>query len=410
MGLIRHFFAGDWDTRLPWLHFASCALILLACFVASRALIRFRSKRKHVTYPRLFIPSCVFILACATAQVVGIVTPWMPLNPLDGYIEAIAALASAIACAMLMRAVPNALQLASRAELQSETARRSQAEQQLRQLNSQLDDLVKERTARIERYSQSLERVAYIASHDLREPLHTVHTYTELLDHSLQGKLEEDEKNLVDFILSGSRRMQTLIDDLLEYTRVVRTANIEANTAEPVSLQEAVQGAISILEDSIRQSESDIRVEARLPAVSAQLAPVRQVFQNLIGNAIKYRRPGVPNRIEILAQIGGSMCTVTVRDNGIGLDMRYAASIFEAFKRLHGPDVPGSGVGLALCKSIVESFGGTIWVDSDGPGTGSCFHFTLRLDNPVLDDCAVNEMARVPLTPSISGVTLPVRM
>jgi len=382
--LIRHFFPGDWDTRLLWLHVASGVLIVVACLVVSQALIRFRSKHKDVAYPRLFIPSCVFILACATAQVVGIVTPWMPRNSLDVSIEAIAALASAIACATLLRAVPKVLQLTNRVELQSETVRRSQAEQQLRHLNSQLDNLVKERTARIERYNQSLERVAYIASHDLREPLHTVHTYTELLDHSLQGKLQEDEKNLVDFILSGSRRMQALIDDLLEYTRVVRTANVGDNRSEPVSLQEAVQSAISILEDSIRQCDIDIRIEAELPAVSAQLAPVRQVFQNLIGNAIKYRRLDIASRIQILAQVGGSMCTVTVRDNGIGLDMRYATSIFEAFRRLHGPDVPGSGVGLALCKSIVESFGGTIWVNSDGPGTGSQFQFTLPVDNAAL--------------------------
>lgn len=386
MDLIRQFLAGYRNTGLLWLHVASGTLIVLACLVVSAALIRFLSKHADAAYPKLFVPFCVFAMACATAQVIGIVTPWMPMNPLAGSLEAIAALASVVACAMLMRAIPKALQLPSRADLQSERVGRSQAEQQLRQLHTQLDDLVRERTARIERYNHSLERVAYIASHDLREPLHTVHTYTELLDHSLQGKLEEDEKNLVDFILSGSRRMQALIDDLLEYTRVIRTANIGKNITEPVSLQEAAQSAISILEDSIRQSDTDIRVEAGLPAVSAQLAPMRQVFQNLIGNAIKYRRPGVRNRIQILAQVADSMCTVTVRDNGIGLDMRYATSIFEAFKRLHGPDVPGSGVGLALCKSIVESFGGMIWVDSDGPGTGSYFQFTLPLDSIARSD------------------------
>jgi light-regulated signal transduction histidine kinase (bacteriophytochrome) len=319
---------------------------------------------------------------------------WLPEYRLDALIKALAAIVSVISAIMLVRLVPLAQSLPSTADLEREQVQRTQAEQQRLQLSNRLEYLVKERTARIERYSQSLERVAYIASHDLREPLHTVHTYTELLEHCLQGRLQEDEKHLVDFILSGSRRMQVLIDDLLEYTRVVKTTNLGDHMAEPTSLQEAAQEAISVLEESIRQSGADIQVEAGLPAVSARLAPLRQVFQNLIGNAIKYRRPGVPSQIQVLAEVSGSTCTVIVRDNGIGIDMRYASSIFEAFKRLHGPDVPGSGVGLALCKSIVESFGGTIWVDSEGPGTGSRFQFALPASDRVFSEVGAEALAR----------------
>jgi chemotaxis family two-component system sensor kinase Cph1 len=398
LDFFSHLFATDFmphGAGLHWLNLVSEILIASSCFVIPGALIQFA--RKRVTCPRrrtAFIWCAALVVACGMTHLMAVVMLWLPEYELDVLIKAIAATVSVISSFVVLRLVPIAPSLPSLSDLNWERILRTQAEQQRLQLSNQLENLVQERTARIERYNQSLERVAYIASHDLREPLHTVHTYTELLDHSLQGKLAEDEKYLVDFILSGSRRMQVLIDDLLEYTRVVKTANIGDNMAEPTSLQEAAQAAISVLEESIRQSGADVRIEAGLPFVSARLAPLRQVFQNLIGNAIKYRRPEVPSLIQVRAEVSGSTCTVIVRDNGIGIDMRYAASIFEAFKRLHGPDVPGSGVGLALCKSIVESFGGTIWVDSEGPGTGSCFQFALPASNGVVSGAGAEALAR----------------
>jgi chemotaxis family two-component system sensor kinase Cph1 len=398
LDFFSHFFAADFmlhSAGLHWLNVVSETLIALSCLVISGALIQF--VRKRISCPRrrkAFIWCAAFVIACGMTHFMAVVMLWLPVYELDVLIKAITATVSAISSIVMLRLMLAAPSLPSVSDLNWERVQRSEAEQQRLQLSNQLENLVQERTARIERYNQSLERVAYIASHDLREPLHTVHIYTELLDHSLQGKLEEDEKHLVDFILSGSKRMQALINDLLEYTRVVKTANLGDNRAEPTSLQEAAAGAIAVLEAKIRQSGADIRIEAELPVVLAQLAPLRQVFQNLIGNAIKYRRPEVPSLIHVLAEVSGSTCTVIVRDNGIGIDMRYAASIFEAFKRLHGPDVPGSGVGLALCKSIVESFGGTIWVDSEGPGTGSCFQFALPTSNGIVSDAGAGALAR----------------
>jgi signal transduction histidine kinase len=402
--LFRHLFATGfmphgylrWDPSLLWLSVSSDAAVAFSCLVIPLAMFQFVRKRKDLAHQGIFFAIGAFILACGATHVMEIATLWKPLYGLDGLMKAITAVASMMTAVMLVRVAPAASRLPSPDDLKSESMRRLQAEQQLSQMNTQLEDLVQERTARIERYNQALERVAYIASHDLREPLNTVHTYAELLDQSIHGKLEEDERNLLDFILGGARRMQALIEGLLEYTRAVKTANIGENMAVPTSMEEAVQDAISILENSIRQTDADIRVHAGLPAVWSRLAPLRQIFQNLFSNAIKYRRPGEPVRIEVHAEVSGALCMVTVQDDGIGLDMRYSTSIFEAFKRLHGPDVPGSGVGLALCKSIVESFGGTIWVESKGPGTGSSFHFTLPVKSGALSGAAKEPVAMKP--------------
>jgi chemotaxis family two-component system sensor kinase Cph1 len=388
----RHLFTTDfmphgylrWDPSLLWLVVSSDAAVAFSCLAIPLAILQFVRKRKDLAHHGIFFAFAVFILAFGATHLLEIATLWKPLYRLDGLMKAITAVASMMTAVMLARVAPALLRLPSPYDLKLEKMRRLQSEQQLSQMNTRLEDLVRERTARIERYNQALERVAYIASHDLREPLNTVHTYAELLDQSIQGKLDEDERNLLDFILGGARRMQALIEGLLEYTRVVKTANVGENMAVPTSMDEAVQDAISVLENLIRQTGTDIRVDSGLPTVWSRLAPLRQIFQNLFSNAIKYRRPGEPVSIEVHAEVSGTLCMVTVQDYGIGLDMRYSTSIFEAFKRLHGPDVPGSGVGLALCKSIVESFGGTIWVESKGPGTGSSFRFTLPVKNGAL--------------------------
>ncbi len=367
------------DPGIVRLHVICDSLIALSYFAIAIALFSLIRKRKDLAFRSTFLVFGIFILARVATHVLNIVTLWAPVYWLDSLMEAIAAAASLIACAMLIRLVPAALRLPSPNDLRAEIALRTEAEQQLRQLNLELEDRVRERAARVEKYTQAMEHVAFIASHDLREPLHTVHTFTELLARRCKAKLDDEDEKLMMFIVGGARRMQTLIDDLLEYTRVIKSTNAE-NLGVPTSLEDAAHGAIAILDTSIRQTGAEIRIQPGLPVVCAQLAPLRQVFQNLLSNAIKYRRPGSPIKIEIRAMVRGSLGIVTVQDDGIGLDMRFSASIFEAFKRLHGPEVPGSGVGLALCKSVIQSFGGSIWVESGGLGKGSQFHFILPLE------------------------------
>jgi len=389
---LRHLFATDfiphgfclrWDPGVLWLQVVSDALIALAYFAIPIALIGFVRKRKDLAFHWMFVAFGIFILACGATHVINIMTVWIPVYRLDALVKAIAAAASLITCVMLVRLAPLALRLPSPNDLRAEITLRSDAEHLL----LELEDRVQERTARLERYAQAMEHVAFISSHDLREPLHTVHTFTELLARRCKPKLDDEDEKLMTFIVGGARRMQMLIDDLLEYTRVVKSTNAE-NLGVPTSLEEAAHGAMMILENSIHDTGAEISIQPGLPFVNAQIAPLRQVFQNLLSNAIKYRRPGSPIKIDIRASVRGSLCMVTVQDDGIGLDMRYSASIFEPFKRLHGPDVPGSGVGLALCKSVVQSFGGSIWVESAGPGQGSQFHFSLPVEQMAASEAA----------------------
>src|SRR5450755_5063662 len=188
-----------WDPSLLWLVVSDDA-VAFSCLAIPLAILQFVRKRKDLAHHGIFFAFAVFILAFGATHLLEIATLWKPLYRLDGLMKAITAVASMMTAVMLARVAPALLRLPSPYDLKLEKMRRLQSEEQLSQMNTRLEDLVRERTARIERYNQALERVAYIASHDLREPLNTVHTYAELLDQSIQGKLDEDERNLLDFI------------------------------------------------------------------------------------------------------------------------------------------------------------------------------------------------------------------
>ncbi len=212
-----------------------------------------------------------------------------------------------------------------------------------------------------------LQQFSYAASHDLKEPLRSVSTYAQLL----QRHYAEDEHacEFTSFIVDGVNRMNTLIDSLLTYSR---TGGPVRRTA--VNLNSVVQWALLNLERSVRESEAQI-VFGDLPEVLADESQMVQLFQNLLSNSLKYRSSEIP-RIEVSSQETEGVHTISVRDNGIGIDPAYQKQIFTAFKRLHGREVPGTGLGLALCRKIIEGHGGRIWVESDGK-EGSVFKFTL---------------------------------
>jgi light-regulated signal transduction histidine kinase (bacteriophytochrome) len=214
-----------------------------------------------------------------------------------------------------------------------------------------------------------LQQFSYAASHDLKEPLRSVSTYAQLLQRYYAG--HEHANEFTSFIVDGVNRMNTLIDSLLTYSRtgapVRRTA---------VNLNSVVQWALLNLERSVRESGAQV-VFSELPVVSVDESQMVQLFQNLLSNALKYRSGEVP-RIEVASQETEGAHTISVRDNGIGIEPAYQKQIFTAFKRLHGREVPGTGLGLALCRKIVEGHGGRIWVESDGK-RGSTFKFTLPI-------------------------------
>jgi light-regulated signal transduction histidine kinase (bacteriophytochrome) len=224
------------------------------------------------------------------------------------------------------------------------------------------------------RSNAELERFAHVAAHDLQEPIRTVVAYSQFLERRMAEVIDDDDREILDFIVGGAKRMHELVRDLLAYSRLTG-----ADTPfTSVDMLGVVHEAIGDLDAAIRDSGAEIEVdESSLPAVLGARVQLLELMRNLIANAIRFRRPGEKLRIRIgTTEIHGEP-VFAVADNGIGIERQYWGQIFVVFKRLHGNDFPGTGIGLATCKRIVERHGGRIWVDSV-PGQGSTFFFTLN--------------------------------
>ncbi len=224
----------------------------------------------------------------------------------------------------------------------------------------------------LRRSNADLEQFAYVASHDLQEPLRMVSSYMQLLSRRYAEHLDEDAQDFIGFAVDGAQRMQMLIDDLLAYSRV----GTKGAPLEPTDTEVALHRALSNLEVAVEEAGATV-TSGSLPRVLGDTGQLVQLFQNLVGNGIKFSGEDRP-RVEVEAtqiEDGWQFC---VRDNGIGIEPQYRQRIFQLFQRLHTRDrYPGTGIGLALCKRIVERHGGTVWVES-ARDKGSAFYFTLQ--------------------------------
>jgi signal transduction histidine kinase len=270
-------------------------------------------------------------------------------------IFALFAVAAAFALMLLARVLRNADQIAD-------------ANDRLEEANDSLE----QRAQELARSNAELEQFASIASHDLKEPLRKVQTFTQQLSDKDGAHLSEEGRDYLHRATSAGRRMQDLIDDLLKFSRVAT----QGRPFEQVDLTAVANGAVSDLETVIHDSGGSVEV-GELPTVTADPLQMRQLVQNLLSNALKFHREGVPPRVEINGQVRGRFAELQVSDNGIGFETRYQTRIFRVFERLHGRGAyPGTGIGLALCRKIVDRHGGTITADST-PGEGSTFTVTL---------------------------------
>src|SRR5882672_2163192 len=249
----------------------------------------------------------------------------------------------------------------------SDITERKQAEAELKRAHNDLAQKADE----LQRSNAELEQFAYVASHDLQEPLRMVSSYTQLLGKRYGERFEGDAKEFMHYIVDGAARMKQLIEDLLAYSRV----GTKGKEFKPVSVEAPLRKAITNLRAAIEESSAAVTWDP-LPTVDADEVQLAQLFQNLMGNALKFRGQSVP-RIHVSAAERDGAWQLSVADNGIGIEPQYFERIFMLFQRLHTMgDYPGTGIGLAICKKVVERHGGRIWVSST-PGEGSQFQFTL---------------------------------
>jgi PAS domain S-box-containing protein len=226
--------------------------------------------------------------------------------------------------------------------------------------------------ADLARSNAELEQFAYVASHDLQEPLRMVASYTQLLARRYAGKLDEDADEFIGFAVDGAMRMQELINDLLAYSR----AGTRPLQVVSVDTNRVVDQIITDLSLTIADKGAEVTRDD-LPVVNADPTQLRQLFQNLIANGLKFQRPGVAPRVHVSSRRESAGWVFGVGDNGIGIEPQYAERIFALFQRLHTrTEYPGTGIGLAICKRIVERHGGRIWFESE-TGQGTTFWFAL---------------------------------
>ncbi|OGX38030.1 MAG: hypothetical protein A3C53_08265 [Omnitrophica WOR_2 bacterium RIFCSPHIGHO2_02_FULL_68_15] len=236
----------------------------------------------------------------------------------------------------------------------------------------QAEEAVTKTADDLARSNQELEQFAYAASHDLQEPLRKIASYTQLLQQRYKGKFDAEADKFIGYIVDGAYRMQALIRDLLMYSRAGRGEL----ALEPTDMEAVLAQALSNLETALQANQAAVTHDP-LPMVMASPSQMTQILQNLVGNAIKYHGDAPP-KVHVSALQKSGFWQFSIQDNGIGIDPQYADRVFIIFQRLHTKkEYAGTGIGLAICKKMVERHGGQVWLESEGEGKGTTFKFTL---------------------------------
>jgi signal transduction histidine kinase len=329
-----------------------------------------REKQWDVILSDFILPGFTGLDALQIAQQFELDTPFIIVSGSIGEDLAVQAMRAG-AQDYLMKDRMARLGAAVQRELKESALRRER--RRMRQENERQAEELRLRAEQLARSNAELERFAYLAAHDLQEPLRMVGAYSQLLVKRYHGKLDTDVDRIVDFIRTGIERMETLITGLLSYSA---TLHGEPLTLCPTDTGVIVDEAIAAQQQLIVRTGAAVTRDP-LPPVLADGPKLRTVFEHLLANAIKFRKEEISPRVHIKAQTQTDDALFSVKDNGIGIDPQYAEQIFGLFKRLHRDDATGLGMGLALCRRIIEQHGGRIWVESS-VGDGATFFFTLK--------------------------------
>lgn len=356
-----------WLPEILWMHVTSDAIIAIAYYSIPISIMAFVKKRKDIDFKMIPVLFSAFIFLCGTTHVIAIFTVWNGYYGLQGIVKFATALVSIGTAVIVWRLLPAALSIPSN--------------KQLRDLMTDATSELVVKNRKLGRANSDIEQFVSAASHDLKEPLRTLVAYSQLLTKDAGDQLNDDAKQDLKHIIDGAKRMQNLVNDILDLSR---TGGDEANL-EQIDLTECVQEAKEAQESVIESCRASI-TQDDLPEMRADKVLVRQIFTNLIANALKFATPDVIPKIHISAEQGvDGIWVFGVEDNGIGIDHQYAEIIFEPFKRLQGRDhSDGTGIGLAICKRAVMHHQGLIWHEP-APGGGSIFKFTLK-SSPIGDD------------------------
>ena len=346
-------FCGRWTDFHGWLYIFSDLAIWLAYMAIPLILIRFVTLKKGVPMPKVFLLFGAFIMLCGATHLLDALMFWWPAYRVSALIRFLTGVVSIATVVALIRYFNEAVGLRTSREYESELQFRQQAVQELSRSN------------------QELQQFAYVASHDLQSPLKTIVNYLTLLETKYGEQLDVDGRKLIDTSTAAAGRMRTLINDLLDFSRVGSVAEFDS-----VNMNELIAEILEEHQDDVKKANATVDVGS-LPTLMAHRTDLKQVFQNLITNGLKYRHPDAATRLSIYATDEGSAFCFAVADNGIGIAPQHYERVFQIFQRLHGRnDYPGTGIGLATCKKVIDIYGGRIWLDST-PGVGTTFYLTI---------------------------------
>jgi len=364
----------DWNSQVIWLHVISDALIALAYYSIPITLLYFVRKRKDLVFDWIFVCFALFIVACGTTHLMEILNIWHPVYWLSGIIKAITALLSVVTAILLIKLIPQALRIpspeqlrATNQALQKEVQERTKAFERIESLNG---ELVRQ-TANLESSNKELETFSYSVSHDLRAPLRHIDGYIHLLTEEAPD-LGESGGVYAKKIAGAATQMGLLIDNLLAFSQTGKAALQQAWIDTAAMVDQVREELAPDLKNRVIEWKID-----ELPRVYMDRALFKQVWTNLIGNAIKYTRDRNPGRISIGCRVHGDDFEFSIQDNGAGFDMRHVDKLFGIFQRLHlRHEFEGTGIGLANVQRIIARHGGKIWGKGE-VGVGASFFFTV---------------------------------